>query len=59
MNIQLRFEDYLYSLYPEIQNRREIKRPFNEQELLYLFYNLVKIEAVLEGKNRVIGDVKP
>lgn len=28
-NMQLRYEDYLYSLLPEIVNRREIKRPFN------------------------------
>ena len=56
---QLRYEDYLYSLLPEIHNRREIKRPFNEQELLYLFYNLVKVSAALEAKHRVIGDIKP
>ena len=41
--IQLTYEDYLYSLEPEINNRRDIKRPFNEQELLYLFYSLVKL----------------
>jgi DNA-binding helix-hairpin-helix protein with protein kinase domain len=46
-------------LAPEIHNRQEIKRPFNEQELLYLFYSLVKIEAMLEGQGRWIGDVKP
>jgi hypothetical protein len=45
--MQLKYEDYLYSLSQEIKNRREIKRPFNEQELLYLFYNLVKAEALL------------
>lgn len=40
-------------------NRREIKRPFNEQELLYLFYNLVKVSSLLDQRGRVVGDVKP
>ena len=54
-----KYEDYLYSLSPEIANRRSIKRPFNEQELLYLFYSMVRTATVLEAKGQGLADVNP
>lgn len=52
-------EDYLYSLAPEIVNRKFIKRPFSESELLYLLYNLVKLATLLKEKGFSIGTINP
>ena len=49
----------MFSLAPEIKNRRGIKRPFREEQVWYLLYNLAKIGALAEKKSMKIGDIRP
>lgn len=56
---QLIFEDYLFLLDSEIQNRSDINRPFVENEMWYLLYNIVRAGKEYEKHDRKIGDVQP
>lgn len=53
------FEEYLFLLQSEIQNRAEINKPFLETEMWYLLYNIVRAGKEYEKHDRKIGDVQP
>ena len=56
---QILFEYYPFSLQKEIANRRELKSPFNEQELWFLLYEITSSVLEFESLGRKSGDIRP